>query len=98
LSSNLFAVRHNDTKLETDAHEIRFRAERKLGEMMREQPKAPAGRPPKKIGVSETPISAKPITLLQAGIDKNLAKAGHGGPRGYSQKAVVSRYRNSGSS
>jgi hypothetical protein len=39
--------------------------------MMAEQPKAPAGRPPE-IGLRENPIN-QPITLAEAGIDKNLA-------------------------
>lgn len=53
--------------LEIDAAEIRFRAERRLGEMMKEQPKNPGHRFG---GVSETP----PATLADMGIDKNLAK------------------------
>ena len=48
----------------------------RLGEMMAEQPKAPPGREPD-IGLSKNPISEKninrPISLTQAGIDKNLA-------------------------
>jgi hypothetical protein len=62
----------DDRKLEADARELRERAEQRLGDMMEKQPKAPAGRPSKKIGVSKTPIS-KPATLAEAGIDKNLA-------------------------
>jgi hypothetical protein len=54
-------------QLEADAFEIRLRSEKRVGEMMAEQPKAPAGRKPK-IGFSENPIS-----LDDAGIDKNLA-------------------------
>jgi len=38
--------------------------------MMAAQPKAPPGRP--KIGIQNIPIS-KPMTLADAGIDKNLA-------------------------
>lgn len=60
---------------ETDMAEIRFRAERALGEMMAAQRDAghmaPAGRP-KEIGFEENPI-IKPPTLAEAGIDKNLA-------------------------
>lgn len=59
---------------EADMMGIRFRAERRLGELMADQREsvglAPAGRP--KIGLGENPIS-KPITLADAGIDKNLA-------------------------
>jgi len=59
---------------EADMMEIRFRAERRLGELMAAQRDtvglAPAGRP--KIGLDDNPIS-KPVTLAEAGIDKNLA-------------------------
>jgi N6-adenosine-specific RNA methylase IME4 len=58
--------------LEANAWELRKRAERRLNDMMEAQRNtvglAKAGRKPK-IGVSDTPI-----TLAEAGIDKNLAK------------------------
>jgi phage N-6-adenine-methyltransferase len=54
-------------QLEVDAAEIRFRAERRVGEMMAEQPKNEGTRYG---GVLKTP----PPTLADAGIDKNLAK------------------------
>jgi len=61
--------------LEIDAAEIRIRAERRLGEMIRAQKEgeglAPAGRP-KKIGSDEEPISTIP-TLAQVGISKKLS-------------------------
>jgi hypothetical protein len=59
--------------LEEDAIEIRLRAERRLGEMMTEQPKAPGGQPyqARSTGFPNNPVG----TLAQAGIDKNLAKA-----------------------
>jgi phage N-6-adenine-methyltransferase len=60
---------------EVDMAEIRFRAERALGEMMAAQRDAglmaTAGRP-KEIGFEENPIIKSP-TLAEAGIDKNLA-------------------------
>ena len=64
-----------DRQMELDALEIRARAERRLGEIIREQKEtvglAKAGRPPK-IGLPKNPISDTP-TLSEAGIDKNLA-------------------------
>lgn len=49
-------------------------AERRLGEMMAEQPKAPPGPKPE-IGLSKNPISERninrPLELATAGIDKN---------------------------
>jgi len=58
-----------DKQLEIDATEIRARATRRIGEMMAAQPKAPPGPKPE-IGLNENPIS-----LAEAGIDKNLAHA-----------------------
>jgi phage N-6-adenine-methyltransferase len=58
---------------EIDMAEIRFRAERRLGEMMaaqRESGMLPEGRP--KNGSSSDPF-IKPVTLSEAGIDKHLA-------------------------
>lgn len=56
--------------------EIRFRAERRLGELMVAQREtvglATAGRPSSKIGSAADPISRAP-TLAEAGIDKHLA-------------------------
>jgi hypothetical protein len=68
-----------DRTLEADAVEIRKRAERRLGEMMATQPKAKGGQPhqkkkPKSTGISKNPVEEEvPITLADAGIDKNLA-------------------------
>jgi hypothetical protein len=42
--------------------------------MMAEQPKATGGQPDQSTGVSNTPVEARPNTLAQAGIDKNLAQ------------------------
>jgi N6-adenosine-specific RNA methylase IME4 len=64
-----YARMAKDKQLEIDATEIRARATRRIGEFMAEQPKAPAGRKPK-IGLDKNPI-----TLADAGIDKNLAHA-----------------------
>jgi hypothetical protein len=60
-----------------EAAGIRFKSIRRIGQLIELQKTAvglaKAGRP-KKIGVSETPISETP-TLDQAGIDKDLAKS-----------------------
>jgi hypothetical protein len=71
-----YASKAKDKQLQADAAEIRMRAERRLGEMMQAQKETvglnQGGRP--QTGVSETPVSEKPATLAEAGIDKNLAK------------------------
>lgn len=69
LAQATYALLAKDTTMLEDAREIQLRAERCLGQMMAQQPKAPAGRP--KIGLPQNPITAP--TLAQAGIDKNLA-------------------------
>lgn len=71
-----YAEQAKDTSLIEGATELRKRAERRLGEMMKIQAETvglnKGGRPSKKTGVSETPVS-KP-TLDENDIDKNLAK------------------------
>jgi len=71
----IYARQAKNKQLEIDASEIRFRAERRIGELMETQRQtvglAPAGRP-KENGSGSDPIS-KPITLAEAGIDKHLA-------------------------
>jgi N6-adenosine-specific RNA methylase IME4 len=68
-----YAFQAKDAQLAADAAELRKRAERRIGELIRLQKEsvglARAGR--KKIGFSENPISAP--SLAAAGIDKNLA-------------------------
>jgi N6-adenosine-specific RNA methylase IME4 len=75
MAMRLYAKQAKNRNLESDAFEIRLRAEKRVGEMMESQKEtvglATAGRPTKEIGFSENPIS-KP-TLAEAGIDKNLA-------------------------
>jgi hypothetical protein len=58
-----------DKSMEADAAEIRARAERRLGEMMAAQPKAKPPNPKRR--VIKKPDD--PLTLDEAGIDKNLA-------------------------
>ena len=73
-----YAKQAKNKDLEIDAAEIRIRAERRVGELMKAQRQtvglATAGRP-RKIGSEPDPIS-KPATLAEAGIDKHLADRG----------------------
>lgn len=64
-----YARQCKNKDLEADAFEIRKRAERRLGEMMAEQPKAQGKRTD--LGFSKTQVGK--TTLAEAGIDKNLA-------------------------
>lgn len=57
---------------EIDMAEIRFRGERRLGELMTAQREAGLLRAGNPNGFSENPLD-KPVTLAEAGIDKNLA-------------------------
>jgi hypothetical protein len=62
---------------EADAIEIRMRATRRLGQMMREQDQTVGlnqGAIPGKTGVKSTPVLDPRPTLASQGIDKNLAK------------------------
>jgi hypothetical protein len=71
-----YARQASDHELEAEAAEIRMEAERRLGQMMRQQKETvglnKGGRP--KTGVRGTPVSDQPPTLAAAGIGKALAK------------------------
>jgi N6-adenosine-specific RNA methylase IME4 len=71
----LYARMANDTELELHAAELRLRAERRLGEMIREQKKGAGlhegGRPRKTCSVEEQ-VSKLP-TLAELGIDRKLS-------------------------
>lgn len=72
MAMRVYAQQAKDKSLEENAIEIRFRAERRLGQMMEEQPRATGGQPYQSTGFSNNPVG-KPIPLAQAGIGKNLA-------------------------
>jgi hypothetical protein len=68
-----------DKEMEAEAAELKLRAERKLGQLMAAQKTTVGlnkGGRPKKTGLAENPVSteAKPATLAESGIDKNLAQ------------------------
>ena len=68
-----YARQAKNKDLETDAAEIRMRAERRLGEMLalaKEAGQISPGQPPKN-GAAEEPFSR--VTLGEAGIDKKLS-------------------------
>lgn len=70
MAMRLYAKQAKNRQLEADAFEIRLRAERRVGDMMASEPKAPGGKPYQATGVSRAPVA----TLAEAGIDKSLAK------------------------
>jgi hypothetical protein len=70
-----YAKTANDRDLEADAAEIRMKATRRLGEMMKAQKETVGlneGGRPTKTGLPKNPVSELP-TLGDVGIDKNLA-------------------------
>lgn len=71
-----YAKQAKNRNLEIQAAEIRFRAERRIGELMAMQREtvglSVGGRPTEKTGSQTDPVSAPP-TLSEAGIDKHLA-------------------------
>lgn len=71
-----YARQAKNKRLEAQAAEIRFRAERRIGELMAAQRDSSGlsagGRPSEKTGSKTNPVSAAP-TLEEVGIDKKLA-------------------------
>lgn len=69
-----YAKQAKNKQLEIDASEIRFRAERRLGELMAAQRDAGLmNNGAANAGWKETRVEQAPITLAEVGIDKNLA-------------------------
>jgi hypothetical protein len=77
LATGLAAAARKATnhEVEAEAAVLKLEAERKLGQLMEAQKESvgfsKGGRP--KTGIPENPVSDKPPTLAEAGIDKNLA-------------------------
>ena len=71
-----YAKQAKNRQLEVDAAEIRIRAERRVGELIRQQKETVGlskGGRPEKTGGKNPPVDEVP-TLAKAGIDKDLAK------------------------
>lgn len=77
LVMKLHAKLAKDKQMRANAMAIAWRAERRLGQIMKELAdagrRAPPGQPPKTIGIFDTPMFKTP-SLAETGIDKNLAK------------------------
>ena len=65
-----YARRCGDRQMELDAADLRDRAERKLGELQRTQPKAKGGKPYQSTGSKSEPVTS---TLTDLGITKKLS-------------------------
>lgn len=77
IAMKVYARQANNKQLEVDAAEIRFKAERRVGELLQQQRETvglATGREGKRksLGVENTPSDR--LTLAEGGIDKNLAK------------------------
>ncbi|MBZ9973489.1 phage N-6-adenine-methyltransferase [Mesorhizobium sp. BR-1-1-8] len=72
-----YAKQAKNKQMETDAAEIRIRAERRLGELMAAQREIGLLKPGGDMGANQYEAwvadGPKPITLVEAGIDKHLA-------------------------
>lgn len=72
LAMRYYAIIAKDTDLSRYATEYRLRAERQLGELIAEQPKAKGAREPD-TNRGRRGLRSKPASLAEQGIDKNLA-------------------------
>lgn len=70
-----YAKQAKNKQLEVQAAEIRIRAERRIGELMAAQRDSVGTAQGRRsdLGFSETQVGNAPVTLAEAGIDKNLA-------------------------
>jgi phage N-6-adenine-methyltransferase len=73
MAIQIYAKQAKDRGLECDAAEARLRSERRLGQLLKENPKSIGGRP-NKTGAPSAPVSEVP-TLAEQGVDKYLAKS-----------------------
>jgi N6-adenosine-specific RNA methylase IME4 len=94
----VYARQAQNRQLENDAKIIRWRAIRRLGEMLADQPKAKGTKgqlrgTDESGGVKITPPEEQVLTLDDAGIDKNLAKLArrYAGMEGTSFERLVAR-------
>lgn len=68
-----YARQAKNKTLEADAFEIRFRAERRLGEVLEEVPKNKGAIGSKVTGSKREPVKDKTPTIADLGIDKKLS-------------------------
>lgn len=90
----VYARMAEDVQLEIDAAEIRLRAERRMGLLLRDMNLHRGGRP-KKTGSDEEPVSEPSVRLVDLGIDKKLSSRAQkvGGIADRAFDAIVDRMR-----
>jgi len=90
----IYARMANDVQLEIDAAEIRLRAERRMGLLIREMNLHKGGRPKVKTGTDEEPVS-EPVKLADLGVDKKLSSRAQkvGGIADRAFEAMLNRMR-----
>ena len=74
VAMQVYAMQAKDIELSRNATEIRLRAERRLGELIAEMPKANGAREPNTNRGTRRGIRSNPASLADQGVDKNLAK------------------------